>query len=249
MTKTESIQFLLILFLALIVYIWYHVNKQKKIKIKEKENEHKYKREEERLIRLRKTSYSKAKEIIEENKKNLVIQRKKTVFTDSYGKENTQIWQDKEIPYFIENHIYSKLSLEERENIYEFEIITLIEKVSKDKGHIKYEFNNNMNGYEFEIFCANKLEAKGWKTSKTKGGGDQGVDLIIEKNLRKIGVQCKKHSKPIGNKAVQEVKAGLKFYNLNEGIVISNNSYTKSAIELANINGIKLLHYLETENI
>ena len=41
------------------------------------------------------------------------MQRKKSVFIDPYGEENTKKWFNKEIPYFIENHIFPHLSEKE----------------------------------------------------------------------------------------------------------------------------------------
>ena len=73
------------------------------------------------------------------------------------------------------------------------------------------------------------------ETSRT---GDQGADVIAEKNGKKIIVQCKLYSKPVGNKAVQEVFAAKQFYNGDLGIVITNNDYTKSARQLANSTNI-----------
>ena len=43
--------------------------------------------------------------------------------------------------------------------------------------------------------------------------------------------------------------AGLLHYNLDDGIVLANNSFTKSAIELAQSNGIELVHYLDIQKI
>ncbi|MGS0524884.1 restriction endonuclease [Zobellia nedashkovskayae] len=71
----------------------------------------------------------------------------------------------------------------------------------------------------------------------------------MKKNNYSIGVQCKKYSRPIGNKAVQEVKAGIAHYNLNHGIVLANNKFTKAATELALTNGIDLVHYLDIVKI
>ena len=53
-------------------------------------------------------------------------------------------------------------------------------------------YNSKINGFEFEDFCAEILEKEGWKVEKTKAGADQGVDLIIRRKNKVIGVQCKK---------------------------------------------------------
>ncbi len=202
-------------------------------------------------IDIRKSAISKSRKIINKHKKKLAIQREKSIYKDSYGKAITTRWFDKEIPHFAEQHIFPLLNQMEWNNRHLFllDIQDIIDDVAKKNYIETLKFNPKMNGFEFELFCADKLKKEGWNISKTKNGADQGIDLIIQKGKRKVGVQCKKYARPIGNKAVQEVKAGLDFYNLNEGIVIVNNSFTKSAIELAKSNKIGLFHYLETRSI
>jgi restriction system protein len=55
-----------------------------------------------------------------------------------------------------------------------------------------------------------------------------------------IDIQAKRYSKPVGNKAVQEVIAAKAYYRCDEALVISNNSYTKSAKDLAQKVGVSL---------
>lgn len=54
----------------------------------------------------------------------------------------------------------------------------------------------------------------------------------------KLGIQAKCYTRSVTNKAVQEVVAGLKYYNLSKGIVITNRYLTDSAIKLAAANDI-----------
>ena len=53
-------------------------------------------------------------------------------------------------------------------------------------------------------------------------------------------VQAKRYFNKVSNKAVQEVVASMKYYNATSGIVVTNNYFTKSAIEFAEANNIKL---------
>lgn len=82
----------------------------------------------------------------------------------------------------------------------------------------------------------------GYKTELTKGSGDQGADLILQKNHVKIVIQIKRYSGKVGNKAVQEVIAAKYFYKADKGIVITNNYFTNSAIDLALSSHIKLIN-------
>ena len=98
-----------------------------------------------------------------------------------------------------------------------------------------------MDGHTFEYYCAELLRKNGYRNVEvTKASGDQGIDIIAYKNGVKYGIQCKCYSSNIGNKAVQEVFAGIKFYDCKVGIVMTNRYYTASAKELAAKNGIIL---------
>ena len=100
---------------------------------------------------------------------------------------------------------------------------------------------DNMDGEQFERFCARLLIKNGYEdVSITKGSGDQGIDIIAFRDNIKYGIQCKCYSTDIGNSAVQEVFAGKTFYKCNVGIVITNRHFSSSAIELAETNGIIL---------
>jgi len=100
---------------------------------------------------------------------------------------------------------------------------------------------DRMDGYQFENFCAELLTNRGYESVMvTQGSSDQGIDIIAYKDGIKYGIQCKCYSSIVGNKAVQEVFAGKAFYQRNVGIVITNNYFSNSAIELAHQNGIVL---------
>ena len=49
------------------------------------------------------------------------------------------------------------------------------------------------------------------------------------------------YATPLGNKAVQEVAAGKRFYYADHACVVTNSTYTKGAIECAEANDIHLL--------
>jgi restriction system protein len=106
-----------------------------------------------------------------------------------------------------------------------------------------------MSGIEYEFFCKEQLELLKWDVALTKKTGDQGVDLIAKKNNRTVAIQCKRHSKPISNKAVQEIFAGMKFYNIDHGVIISNNKFTTSAANLAYKSNIRLIHHDDLESL
>lgn len=97
--------------------------------------------------------------------------------------------------------------------------------------------------YEYERWVSSLLERAGWDSRPTKGSGDQGADVIAQKNGFVIVIQCKRYEQPVGNKAVQEVASAERFYGGNASIVVSNNTFTKSARQLAESLGVHLAHH------
>ncbi|MHC1775356.1 MAG: restriction endonuclease [Lentimicrobium sp.] len=106
----------------------------------------------------------------------------------------------------------------------------------------KYSISDTdlMNGVQFENFIALLFKFMGYRTTITPASGDQGIDIIAEKDNEKIGIQAKRYSNVVSNSAIQEVKAGIAHYNCDKGMVITNNVFTKSAISLAESNEIIL---------
>ena len=97
----------------------------------------------------------------------------------------------------------------------------------------------------FEKNCAEFLKLIGWSAELTKASGDQGADIIAWKEGVKVVCQCKKYSKAVGNKAVQEAFAAKQYYKANAGAVITNAKFTRSAMDLATATDIKLFHFQE----
>lgn len=108
--------------------------------------------------------------------------------------------------------------------------------VSKIKrfSRAQMEAIDKMDGIEFEEYIQFLLEKFEYNNVRTtKKFGDQGIDLTAKKETVSVGVQCKRWNKKVGNKAVQEVHAGIGYYKLDKGIVVTNNYFTNSAKELA----------------
>lgn len=105
------------------------------------------------------------------------------------------------------------------------------------------------NGLEFEKWVAVQMMSLGWHSSATRGSGDQGIDVIAERDGIVIGFQCKRVAKPASNKAVQEMIAGGKFHNIDNLVVVSTAGFTKSAKQLAEAANVTLMHPLELKKI
>lgn len=92
----------------------------------------------------------------------------------------------------------------------------------------------DMEGHEFEYFCADLLRQKGFvDVEVTKGSGDYGVDILAEKEGITYAIQCKRYTAPVGVKAVQEAYAGRDYYDRMVGAVMTNQYFTAPAVEAA----------------
>ena len=110
-------------------------------------------------------------------------------------------------------------------------IIGIIYLIFHNKKHYEWD---DMEGHEFEYFCADLLKRRGFKdVVVTKGSGDFGIDILAERDGISYGIQCKNYHAPIGVKAVQEVYAGRDYYDCMVGVVMSNQYFTGPAVEAA----------------
>ena len=110
-------------------------------------------------------------------------------------------------------------------------IVTILYFIFRKRKHHEWD---DMEGHEFEYFCADLLRRRGFKeVIVTKGSGDFGIDILAERDGISYGIQCKNYSAPIGVKAVQEVYAGRDYYDCMVGVVMSNQYFTGPAVEAA----------------
>lgn len=100
---------------------------------------------------------------------------------------------------------------------------------------------DNMSGTDFEDFMAEILHRNGIEVLElTKGSGDFGADIIVLYNGERTAVQCKRYSRPIGVKAVQEAISSKDYYKCTRSAVITNSTFTRQAKELADESGVIL---------
>jgi restriction system protein len=96
-----------------------------------------------------------------------------------------------------------------------------------------------MSPLNYERHCAALLNSFGWSARLTKGSGDQGADVVAEKGGLRVVLQCKKYSRPVGNKAVQEVLAAMKFEDAHFAAVVSNAAFTPAAVARASRRSVR----------
>jgi len=93
---------------------------------------------------------------------------------------------------------------------------------------------DEMNGHDFEYFCADLLKKKGFTDVEvTKGSGDYGIDILAEKEGVTYAIQCKCYMAPIGIKAIQEAYTGKDYYDRMVGAVLTNQYFTSAAVDAA----------------
>lgn len=100
---------------------------------------------------------------------------------------------------------------------------------------------DKMEGHDFEQWCANLLKENGfYNVEVTQGSGDQGVDILAQKDGISYAIQCKRYSSDLGNTPIQEVNAGKIIYHCHIGVVMTNRFFTPGAKEAAKATGILL---------
>ncbi len=155
-----------------------------------------------------------------------------------------------EDPSKLRNVLWDTITFEKKEYLIEF--AKKLQDAHQESNEIyiadsnnssSYKLNDfdNMDGHSFEYFCADLLNSNGFsKVKVTQGSGDDGIDILAEKDGISYGIQCKCYSDNIGNKAVQEAYTGVQMYHVDVGVVLTNRFFTDSAINTAKKTRIKL---------
>lgn len=267
---TESI-FLIAVSLGLIALLFYTVRNHKQRLEKERiENERS--REAQRKIGHQSGIEWRGKvlSLIEKHKYSLAQERKRYISKDAYGNILDNGWSVKAsssttgVFYFIRNVLKTNISGyekgEERFGRYILKtggIADTIHWVERSINEACDEIESRgadedistMSGEDYENHCLQILEDAGWEVEGTPVTGDQGVDLIAMIEDVRVCIQCKRYSKPVGNKAVQEIAAGMTHWNGTHAVVVSNAGFTKSAHKLAESTGVLLISDMELENL
>ena len=207
---------------------------------------------------MREEAQNEAKKIIDRHFDTLYTKFLQSRYQDDYGHWHYEKWH-KELDYFFDNIFLKELPKKYKEHLlckqfFKEYFYPKMQKELENTSSLKIK-EDIKTGEDFEDFIKEILQNKGLDVKKTPKTGDQGVDLIVKTDTAKIAIQCKFYSRPVGNKAVQEVAAGKVFYCCNKAIVVSNQSYTVSARKLAQnldvalLNEKTLLSYFDKEAI
>lgn len=193
--------------------------------------------------------------------KILYIKKEQLTYKDDYGTIIYDQWYN-EVNHFIERRIKPVLSNANLIDFYPFmasEIKNMVnnaadirpgnyEELKARLAQSSDEYSPTMDPFDYEEFCAKLLRKVGWEAQATVASGDQGADVVATKNGIKLILQCKLYSRPVNNKAVQEINAAKTFYHADVAAVVSNAEYTTSARQIASSTKVYLLHHDELQD-
>ena len=101
----------------------------------------------------------------------------------------------------------------------------------------------NLDPLQFEEFTALYIKNRGYyQIDLTPVSGDFGADIIAyNPQGKKVCIQCKKYSNPVGVSAVQEILSAKLYYQCEIAMVaVTSAGYTRQAKELAKKTGVLL---------
>jgi HJR/Mrr/RecB family endonuclease len=100
---------------------------------------------------------------------------------------------------------------------------------------IEFSEIDSMTGHAFEHYVGELLLIRGYKTTVTRGSGDNGVDVIAEKDTTRWAVQCKRQTSNVSRHAISDAVAATNstIFKCNRAMVITNHYFSKAAIEYA----------------
>ena len=176
-------------------------------------------------------------------------------FISSYGigrqekKQKSWNYRDYSIAWYRINDI-NKFLKEKNILLSSYNICLLLKEYIEEREYKKmlesskasnYYFKN-LRGADFEKLLYRLYEKMGYAVQLTGKTGDQGGDLIITKEGKRIVVQAKRYQDLVNNKAIQEAVAAKGIYNCNSATVIVTSDFTDGALELAKANYVYLIN-------
>lgn len=173
------------------------------------------------------------------------------VYQGHYGEQKYEAF-DKEVRYFYQNIMLPKLNISEdmllRPELYKYVVDQVYMTAETALPSVTIDTIPH-DPIEFEHWTANILNLHGWDAHATQGNGDQGSDVVAVYGHHKCIIQCKLYKNPVGNKAVQEVNAAKTFFDGDSAVVVGKSGFTRSAMQLAEKNDVRLIDVTELPNL
>ena len=179
----------------------------------------------------------------------LVLRRRQESYSDPYGNWIEDGWL-RERAYFLERTVLPQLG-PRFADLAEAEHARMLAIIEAEAAAVALPDEDEApgDGLDYERYCAERLVRAGWRAHRTPASGDQGADIVAVRDGLRLVVQCKRLSKPVGNAAVQEAAAALRYWDGDRAAVVSNAGFTPAARRLATATGVLLLHHDALEAI
>jgi HJR/Mrr/RecB family endonuclease len=103
------------------------------------------------------------------------------------------------------------------------------------------QYWKSLRGIAFETALANLYGKMGYWVHQTKGSGDEGIDLVLEKEGVKTVVQCKGHAKPIGVGAVRDLYGAMMHFGVPSAVLACPAGFTEGVIHFVMNKPIRLI--------
>lgn len=101
----------------------------------------------------------------------------------------------------------------------------------------------NLDGWRFEEEVAKIFTLLGYKATVTKGSGDGGVDIILEREDYRAIVQCKHYRNPVPPEPIRALWGCKDDFGANEVILVASSGITQSGADfISNKPNFKVLN-------
>ncbi|MCJ2088697.1 restriction endonuclease [Methylobacterium sp. E-005] len=173
----------------------------------------------------------------------LALRRRQESFRDAYGNWIEDGWL-RERDYFLDRTVLPQINPRDADLFAtERDRMLAIVEAEASAVDLPEEEDAPEDGLDYERYCAERLARAGWRAHRTPASGDQGADIVADRDGLRLVVQCKRLTKPVGNAAVQEAAAAQRYWAGDRAAVVSNAGFTPAARRLAAATGVLLLHH------
>jgi hypothetical protein len=193
-------------------------------------------------------------DFIDQNKELLISKKRIYIKEDEFGDQVDMGWIDylqrfaerrnliikSDYPDDVES-VVGYLKLLNVDN-FEGKSISYLLAICEHYAKKEDKFASIYTGVDFELYLKSTIEdsLEGAYVETTPASGDHGADLLVKYKGITIAIQAKYYSGSVGNAAVQEIHAGIGFYDADFGMVVTQSTYTEHAKSLAGKLGIHL---------
>jgi hypothetical protein len=92
------------------------------------------------------------------------------------------------------------------------------------------QYWKSLRGIAFETSLGKLYSSMGYSVRQTKGSGDEGIDLVLEKDGTKTVVQCKGHQKPVGVGVVRDLYGAMMHFGAERAILACPAGFTQGVV-------------------